>query len=135
MPDRTKYTLSYRPKNYSPDSWIVSGGSYRIVVEIDPANRLPLNEVSSDMPRAFQLLLERTVPALMHGEYLPDLLDGEEEVVRIVLDNNEVDTWSIRARSENGLIKYKVVDEYETEYQYEPTESKEPLTFEELVSL
>jgi hypothetical protein len=87
------------------------------------------------MQEALRILFKNSDQLLMHGEYLPDLEEGEEEIVRIALDNNETDTWSVRARTERGVIKYSVVDEYETIYGFSPVESQEPLTFEEMISL
>jgi hypothetical protein len=133
MPDPKKYILSYRPRDYTSDSWLSTRGS--LCKKPGLIEDLPTSLIKLDMPAAFRLLLERSDQLLMHGEYLPDLVEGEEEIVRIVLDNNETDTWSVRARNEGGAIKYTVVDEYETIYGFSPVESQEPLTFEEMISL
>ena len=132
MPDRKKYILSYRPRDYTSDSWLSTRGSFRKKQGIldDPPNIL----INHNLPEPFRILLENYDQLLMQGQYLPDLAEGEEEIVRIVLDNNESDTWSVRARTEGGVIKYSVVDEYETIYRFSPVESQEPLTFEEIIS-
>jgi hypothetical protein len=132
MPDKTKYILSYRPRDYTSDSWLSTRGSFRKKGEI--LNDFPANQVEPNLPEPFRILLENYDQLLMQGQYLPDFLEGEEEIVRIVLDNNESDTWSVRARTEGGVIKYSVVDEYETTYVFTPTASIEPLTFEEVIS-
>ncbi len=133
MPDKTKYILSYQPRDYTSDSWLSTRGSFRKKAGIvgEPPNIL----LNRNLPESLRILLENHDQLLMQGRYLPDLAEGDEEIVRIVLDNNESDTWSVRARTEAGVIKYQVVDEYETIYSFAPTESAEPLTFEEMISL
>lgn len=97
-------------------------------------------------------------PALMGGEYLPDMQDDEVEIARVVLDSVMCDVTSVRAhRLPSGRIGYRVVDEY-AEYEDEEegegeadgdseseerkekwpfvlpfTESDQPLTLAELV--
>lgn len=76
-------------------------------------------------------------PTFLGGEFLPDLLPTEVEIARIELASTTADVISIRARREPGdeLIHYRIVDEYETEYQISPESSAEPLTQAELVRL
>src|SRR5207245_8542767 len=45
------------------------------------------------------------------------------------------DVISLRARRADKRIHYRLVDEYETQYEIEPASSDEPLTFGELVEL
>lgn len=73
-------------------------------------------------------------PAMMGGEYLPDLEDREIEVARIHIDSTTGDVTSLRARLEGDRIHYRVVDEYDGDTLEEPTTltSSLPLTLGEL---
>ncbi len=74
-------------------------------------------------------------PSFMGGEYLPSYGEGEVEIARIELQSTTADVISVRARHEAGMIRYFVVDEYETEFRVEPESSPEPLTLAELIAL
>jgi hypothetical protein len=73
----------------------------------------------------------------MGGEYLPDFEGDEIEIARVMLASVTGDVISIRARRENALIHYRIVDEYdgETVYYCEPENSARPLTMRELIGL
>lgn len=73
-------------------------------------------------------------PYLMGGEYLPDCVDGEVEIARISLQSTTFDVISIRARrTTKGTILYRVVDEYEGDFQLSRSRSKKPLSLQELI--
>ena len=76
-------------------------------------------------------------PSWMGGEYLPDLLPGEVEIARIVIESLTQDVVSIRARrrgSERRIV-YRVVDEFESGFDFSPRSSRQPLSHDELVRL
>ena len=76
-------------------------------------------------------------PSWMAGEYLPDYLPGEVEVARLVLETVTHDVVSIRARrrgSERRIV-YRVVDEFESEFDFSPRSSRQPLSHGELARL
>jgi hypothetical protein len=79
--------------------------------------------------------LGRIHPAFMGGEYLPDYLPGEVEIARIALESTTADVISIRARLSGGKLRYRIVNEYETEYVAQPAESDLPLTFGEVIAM
>ena len=74
-------------------------------------------------------------PMFMGGNYLPDMSHGEVEIARVRLESVTADVTCIYARSDNGMIRYRVVDEYDGETLEGPTEttSTQPLTLGELV--
>ena len=76
----------------------------------------------------------RIHPALMGGEYLPDLESQEIEIARIHLNSTTGDVADLRARRDGDRIQYRVVDEYDGETLSEPSErsSTQPLTLGEL---
>jgi hypothetical protein len=78
--------------------------------------------------------LEAVHPAFMGGNYLPDTDLGEVEIARIRLASTTWDVTSVYARTEEGVIHYRVVDEYggETLRAKTETESTKPLTLGEL---
>lgn len=88
----------------------------------DPADRIALDAIR---------------PSWMGGEYLPDCLPGEVEIARIVLESVTQDVVSIRARrrGKDRRILYRVVDEYESEFDFSPRSSRQPLTQGGLLSL
>ncbi len=72
---------------------------------------LARSALSEDERRAFG----RIHPALMGGEYLPDLSEREVEIARITIASVTQDVTSVYARRGKRRIYYRVVDEYEGE--------------------
>ena len=71
---------------------------------------------------------------MMGGNYLPAEEDGEVEIARIEIASTTFDVTCVFARSHNGNIRYRVVDEYEGDTLSEAFEmtSDKPLTLGEL---
>ena len=80
--------------------------------------------------------LGRLHPAFMGGNYLPNALPGEVEVARISIESTTYDVTCVYARFENGLIHYRVVDEYEggTLNETSALVSKQPVTLQDLAT-
>ena len=77
-------------------------------------------------------------PAMMGGEYLPNLEPGEVEIAVISLRSVMCDQISVRAKPLAAKIKYRVACEYEDMgLVYVPPfdESEKPLTLAELMQL
>lgn len=76
-------------------------------------------------------------PAFMGGQYLPPLQDEEVEIAQIHLDSVTQDVISVYARQRRTRIVYKVVDEYEGDFEYDwrPKWSTKPLTMAQMVQL
>src|SRR5260221_14205166 len=72
-------------------------------------------------------------PMFMGGEYLPDYGDCEVEIARIELKSTTYDVISLRARPIGSRIRYRLVDEYETEYRLPQQTSRRPFSLRELV--
>ena len=90
-----------------------------------------LQEALSENVRSFT---GRIHPRFMGGEYLPDLEASEAEIARISLQSTTFDVISIRARrTTKGTILYRVVDEYEGDFQLSRKRSKKPLSLRELI--
>jgi len=77
----------------------------------------------------------RVHPAMMGGEYLPALAEGEVEIARIGLDSTTGDQISIRAQQEDSTIRYRAADEYESTFLLSIETSEVPLTLGELIRL
>jgi hypothetical protein len=71
----------------------------------------------------------------MGGEYLPDFMQDEVEIARVTLQSTTQDVTSIRAVPAGDRIEYRIVDEYETEWEISPTSSLQPLSMHELISM
>ena len=94
---------------------------------------LLLKDSVSDRVR---LAMGRFHPSLMGGEYLPDLEAGEVQIASVCLRSVTYDVISIRAsRGTDGLIQYRIVDEYRNRFSMPFEESRVPLTLGELVEL
>jgi len=72
-------------------------------------------------------------PTLMGGEYLPDYRRQDVEIARIELESTTADVISLRVRSAGSRIKYRLVDEYETEFRLPQRTSRRPLSLRELI--
>ncbi len=67
-------------------------------------------------------VLEAFHPMFMGGNYLPDTEDGEVEIARIRISSTTYDVTSVYAKRDEGVIRYRVVDEYDGDTLTEPTE-------------
>lgn len=78
-------------------------------------------------------------PANLGGEFLPEPDDEEVEIARIELMSTTGDVYQVLARRcEDGLIHYRVVDEYWDEgsrHRLAIDRSEQPLTLGELIEL
>jgi hypothetical protein len=104
--------------------------------EWDEVIRLP------SLPRKYRRWASTWDGSWVGGEELPDYLPGEIEIARIILNNRVCDVISIRARREmRGTMRqrshwiYRMVDEYEVEYDLVPNTSAAPLTLASLIAL
>ena len=98
-----------------------------------------LDEIPDELARSklseeHRNALGRIHPALMGGEYLPNLRQAEVEIVRITLASVTQDVISVFARRGGHRIHYRVVDEYGGELLCAPTKrtSIRPLSLGEL---
>ncbi len=148
MPNKKDYDWNYRPESYweEPADSLnnIKGEARRHLIahaisagEYDDIPDEILKDELSDDVRRFAGTIH---PAFMGGEYLPPYLPGEVEIVRVSMESVTYDVLSIRARrTDDGLIHYRMVDEYEDpgdgSYKCRPETSSQPLTFGELVSL
>src|SRR5262249_54329155 len=77
--------------------------------------------------------LGRIHPSFMGGEYLPNYRQSEVEIARIELESTTSDVISLRARPLGVRIKYRLVDEYSTEFQLPQQTSARPFSLAELI--
>ena len=85
------------------------------------------------LPNDERVLASRIHPSLMGGEYLPDYRRDEVEIARIDMASVTRDVIAIRARPDRRAILYRVVDEYDNDYDLRFWRSTRPLTLAELV--
>lgn len=67
--------------------------------------------------------LESIHPMFMGGNYLPDTEEGEVEIARISIQSTTSDVTSVYARPVDGVIRYRVVDEYGGDTLQGPSEA------------
>jgi hypothetical protein len=72
-------------------------------------------------------------PTFMGGEYLPNYGRSETEIARIELESTTCDVISLRARPGGPRIKYRLVDEYETEFRLPQQTSARPFSLGEVI--
>jgi hypothetical protein len=72
-------------------------------------------------------------PTFMGGEYLPNYRRHEVEIARIELQSTTSDVISLRARGSGLRIKYRLVDEYQTEFGLPQQTSQRPFSLRELI--
>jgi hypothetical protein len=72
-------------------------------------------------------------PSFMGGEYLPNYDRSEVEIARIELESTTFDVISLRARPVGTRIKYRLVDEYSTEFRLPQQTSRQPFPLGELI--
>jgi hypothetical protein len=144
MPDKSKFNIDYRPETYWDDAVrmllanIKGEHRRRTVLDLVGAGRVEALEkwiIAEKLSDEVRELVGKIHPVFMGGEYLPDSAEGEVEIARVVLRSTTADIICIRAKRDTDTIEYQVVDEYDSAFNYAPRNSKEPLTFSELISL
>ncbi len=141
--------FSFRPEYWDTDGlltapWANIKGSLRRrhirrVLEQGLEASLHPDELDESLPEEIRRAVARVHPALMGGEYLPDLLPGEVEIARIEFASATRDVTSIRALPVGRRIYYRVNDEHqvmtEIEYRTPFTWTSRPLTLRRLIHL
>lgn len=141
------FDLAYRPGSYFwplglRDHLLATvKGRFRraLLTEEDGDGRPPPGVADmlarESIPEPMRRTLGRIHPTLMGGEYLPDLRAGEVEIARVSLASVTADVIAVRARRTAKGIKYRMVDEYETEYTIAPRYTRRPLAMLQLIRL
>lgn len=139
-----KYTginYSYRPDNYWYDETVLQSilrdvkGTQRRKMIKDYYERGLFQELEETLTKTSLTDEERKRMASIHpmfmgGEYLPEYIRDETEIARIELRSTLADVISIRAKTEEGIITYSVVDEYdESEFELPIDETRPPSLF------
>lgn len=157
MPRQDNYDLQFRPASYfgvsDHDRHVISqikGERRRQIArellagsspeELDHLDSIALERLrdsllAEELSEEERETIGKIHPSFMGGEFLPSSREEEVEIARIALESTTADVISIRARQEGEKILYDVVDEYESEFQFEPRESELPLTMGELIRL
>jgi hypothetical protein len=144
-----QFDFQFRPPTYWPELEDDEAAINRIKGKdrrdrareiVDAGGRLPEAEggrsfFDENLPDDEREIMGRIHPALMGGEYLPDLEDSGVEIARVELDSVTADVISIRATRDGELIRYEVVDEYDIERKISPETSATPLEMGQLVEL
>jgi hypothetical protein len=142
MSERQQIDLSFRPDSY----WATNSALLNVKGEI---RRREIQQAIEDgrldeIPEAIQGttlpgdvldIAGKMDPQFMGGEYLPDYKKNEVEIARVALDSTTCDVTSVRARKSGDRIRYRVLDEYETEYCLHRQTSVRPLTLGQLIDL
>jgi len=143
---RTQIDLQYRPTTYfnsrGYDDYLLSKVKGAVVrnhlkAVLDEKAYTDSNEFSDEVSCAIESSrsLESVHPMFMGGNYLPDTDDDEVEIARIDIKSTTHDVTSVYASNDDGLIHYRVVDEYggDTLQQPDTASAVMPMTLKELV--
>lgn len=115
--------------NHAPKSYFVPRGLERHLVSkiksavigadlnalLDQGEYQRVREVLIDEERdnAFFNAMGHSHPMFLGGNYLPDTIEGEIEIARLCLMSVTFDVAAVYVRREQGVIHYRVVDEYD----------------------
>jgi hypothetical protein len=143
MPNTKSYDRNYRPRSYwGPQDVKVHFGS-RIKGELRrkaAEQQLDLGVaeegvLKSALDEGERIAAGRVHPRFLGGEFLPDLYPNEVEIARVVLDSTTLDVISIRAKHTKQRLKYSVVNEYDSDFQFSPKSSTRTLTLGQIIDL
>ena len=106
-------------------------------IDQDGLGSIPEAWLDHSLSEALKNMLGSQHPQACGGEDLPDLEVGEVEIARLSLvDSVHGEVTSLRARrEEDGSISYRMVDEYETEFELPIQSSLAPLSAEEALAM
>lgn len=109
----------------------IAGQAAQVLRPIEP--ELLEDTLADDL----RVRLGQISPEWMGGEYLPNYASSEVEIARIVLQSTTRDVYSVRARRrrKGGRITYRMVDEYDSEWNSKRKSSARPLTLQQLAQL
>lgn len=111
MPDRTKFNMEFRPETYFK--------------ERDP----------EQIERLINSWHARFGEWPSEEDFFNEDSDPWVTIASVYLRSTLSDVIMIEARPEHGAIYYRVVDEYETKFEFGPKASLLPLTMEEMIGL
>jgi hypothetical protein len=140
-----KIDLRYRPRTYfrpqKLEAYILSkvkGAVLRKKLRalFDEGRHADVRQLADDLAfsASDRKALESIHPMYMGRNYLPDAEDGEVEIARISIRSTTFDVTSVYARTEDGTIHYRVVDEYggNTLQGTSETQTATPMTLGEI---
>jgi hypothetical protein len=101
--------------------------------EFGTLEQLDDNLLADTLDTDTRVSLGRIHPSFMGGEYLPNYGRSEVEIARIELESTTCDVFSLRARPAGLRTRYRLVDEYESEFRLPQQTSSRPLSLGELI--
>jgi hypothetical protein len=104
-------------------------------IKLGIVNSVPEEVFADSLDPLFVEQLSMGQPCFTTGEHLPDYLDDEVEIARMVFGEGTWSVTSVRARRVGALIYYRVVDEEQNPLVWSPRSSDKPLDFQQLVEL
>jgi hypothetical protein len=144
MKSTRDFDLSFRPNTYwehgDPIAAILAGikGEARrelVIAALEAGEEISEGLLDSLLEESLRQGWGALHPLLMGGEYLPSDLPGETTIARISLRSTTGDVSEVRARPTGRGIRYRIVDEYETEFVLPFDRSETPLSLGELIKL
>lgn len=95
---------------------------------------IPPQWTAHELDEMFKMVLTSSNPRNRGGEDLPDLDDGEVEIVRVSLaDSVHGEVTSLRVRRAGNAMALRLVDEYQTEFELPSEQIERPFTSQELM--
>ncbi len=103
-------------------------------IKEDGLDSIPPQWTAHELDEMFKMMLMSRNPRNRGGEDLPDLEDGEVEIVRVSLaDSVHGEVTSLRVRRDGTSMALRLVDEYQTEFKLPRDRIGRPFTAGELI--
>jgi hypothetical protein len=142
MSEENNFNFEFRPIYFGPEDLKTHFGA-RVKGELRRQSAMDLADnggfdeevMSSELSDEHRQAVGAVHPWLMGGEYLPDFLEQEVEIARVTLASTTMDVTSIRAQKSDSGYEFRIVDEYENEFEFEQKTSETPITMKELVGI
>jgi len=142
MSKEDNFDLEFRPAYFGPEDLQKHYGArvkgeLRRQAAMDMADAGDFDEevMSSKLSEEHREAVGAVHPWLMGGEYLPDFMEKEVEIARVTLASTTMDVTSIRAQKSDDGYTFRIVDEYENEFEFVPKTSARPLSLRELIRI
>jgi hypothetical protein len=99
---------------------------------------IPESWTASSISEVLKSMLQRQHPTARGGEDLPDLAKGGVEIARMTLANSvhgEVTSLRARRGGTGGKIRFRMVDEYQSDIELPISTATAPLSAEEVLAM
>jgi hypothetical protein len=142
MSNNRDFNLEFRPIYFGPEGLEKHYGSRingelrrKTAMHIASCAEFDEDVMAASLESSHREAVGAVHPWFMGGEYLPGFFKGEIEIARIILASTTMDITSIRAQKIESGFEFRIVDEYETEFDFAPKKAGQALSMKELIGI